>query len=94
MVYDLKKQRKKLTIKITDIAEKFGMSRAAVYLWENKGTYPQEVKNWFDTQQAMKDGKSFNLLEMFRKFKAKQKGKDQAMADRLHKIELKLGMED
>ena len=90
MVYDLKKQRKKLTIKITDIAEKFGMSRAAVYLWENKGTYPQEVKDWFDTQQAMKDGASFNLREAFKR----HEGKDKAIEARMRKIEIKLGMED
>ena len=94
MLHDLKKQRKKLKISMIDIAEKFGMSRGAVYLWENKETYPQEVKNWMDKQQAMKDGSSFSLLEMFKRFKKKQKGKDQAIAARLSKIEMRLGMED
>jgi transcriptional regulator with XRE-family HTH domain len=50
MKHDLKKQRKELKIKQTEIALEFGVSRSAVHYWEKRKEYPNEVKQWMDKQ--------------------------------------------
>jgi len=82
MLYDLKKLRRRLGIKVPEIVEKFNLhNRQIVYYWERKKQYPEYVKEWMDKKED--DMKAFNNKASLR-----------AIDERLKRLEKKIGGSD
>jgi serine phosphatase RsbU (regulator of sigma subunit) len=63
MKYDLRQQRKRLKISCSDIDRAFKVKIGTNSHYDRNGTYPQEVKDWLDQQEQLKEGGSIGIKE-------------------------------